>query len=139
MKWVSPYNPETKQERSVWKTQNSPSPTKALVRTSAKKLMFIVFLDIKGVILSHAAPSGKMVTAIYYSKVQHLIFYTFLLCPYHYQMEGVHIVSQLSICTYVLSIHNKNGFCSISFQKISVLDSDFIHGYIIIKCKASSI
>ena len=42
---------------------------------------------------------------------------------------GEHIVSLLS----VLSIHLKNGFRSISFEKISVLDSYFIHRYIIIK------
>ena len=33
----------------------------------------------------------------------------------------------------------KNGFHSISFEKISVLDSNFIHRYIIIKCRSSSI
>ena len=29
----------------------------------------------------------------------------------------------------------KNGFRSISFEKISVLDSNFIHRYIVIKCQ----
>ena len=33
----------------------------------------------------------------------------------------------------------KNGFRSISFEINSVLDSNFIHRYIIIKCKSSSI
>ena len=33
----------------------------------------------------------------------------------------------------------KNGFCMISFEKISVLDSNFIHRYIIIKCRSSMI
>ena len=32
----------------------------------------------------------------------------------------------------------KNGFRPISFEKISVLDSHFIHGYIIIKYRSSS-
>ena len=40
---------------------------------------------------------------------------------------GVHIVSPLSICTSVLSVRNKSGFRSIYFEKISVLDSNFIH------------
>ena len=33
----------------------------------------------------------------------------------------------------------KNGFRSISFVKIGVLDSNLIHRYIIIKCRSSSI
>ena len=33
----------------------------------------------------------------------------------------------------------KNGFSSISFEKISILDSYFIHRYIIIKYRSSSI
>ena len=38
----------------------------------------------------------------------------------------LHILSPLSICV-------KNGIRSISFEKISVLDSYFIHRYTIIK------
>lgn len=67
--WISLYDPETKQESSIWKTPNSPSPVKAMVKTSAKKLMFIIFFDVKGVVLSHAVPAGRTVTAKYYSKV----------------------------------------------------------------------
>ncbi len=69
--WISLFEPETKQESSMWKTPGSPSPKKALVRTSAKKIMFIVFFDIRGVILSHAVPVGHTVTGNYYSKVSH--------------------------------------------------------------------
>ena len=36
---------------------------------SMGKHMFIVFFDIKGVILSHAVPKGQSVNSIYYSKV----------------------------------------------------------------------
>ena len=50
---------------------------------------------------------------------------------------GEHIVSQLSCL--VSPVRNKNGFHSIAFEKISVLDSNFIHNYIIIKCRSSSI
>lgn len=63
--WVSVYDPKTKQDSSVWKTPNSPSPVKAMVKTSAKKLMFIVFFDMRGVILCHAVPARKTVTAQY--------------------------------------------------------------------------
>ena len=47
------------------------------------------------------------------------------------------IVSPLSVCMSVhpsvLSLPMKNGFRSISFEKVSVLDSYFIQRYIIIK------
>ena len=46
-----------------------------------------------------------------------------------------HIVSPLSIRTLVLSlpsVHNKNVYRSISSEKTSVLDSNFIHTHIII-------
>ena len=52
------------------------------------------------------------------------------------------IVSPLSVRTSVhpvRPVRNKNGFRSISFEKISVLDTNFIHRYIIIKCRSSSI
>ena len=52
---------------------------------------------------------------------------------------GGHIVSLLSVRTSVPSIRNKNGFHSISFEKISLLDSYFIHRYIIIKYRSSLI
>ena len=49
----------------------------------------------------------------------------------------MHIVSPLSVHTYVP--YNPNiGFRSLSFEKISLLDSYFIHRYIIIICRSSS-
>ena len=46
---------------------------------------------------------------------------------------GGGIVLQLSVLTFGLSLGMKNGFHSISFEKISVLDSYLIHRCIIIK------
>ena len=67
--WISTYDPETKQESSMWKTPGSPSPKKFKVSRSATKRMFIVFFDVKGVILSHAVTERRTVNAAYYSKV----------------------------------------------------------------------
>ena len=67
--WISLYEPETKEQSTMWKTQGSPSPKKFKVSKSTKKQMFIVFFDVNGVILSHAVPQGQTVTAQYYSKV----------------------------------------------------------------------
>ena len=53
-----------------------------------------------------------------------------LMCVYCW---GGHIVSPLSVCTSVLPVCNKNGFHLISFEKIGVLDANFIHRHIIIK------
>ena len=49
--------------------------------------------------------------------------------------ENMKIVgwAYMYIHTYVRKSSTKNGFFSISFEKISVLDSYFIHRYIIIK------
>ena len=38
-----------------------------------------------------------------------------------------------------LDLRKKNGFRAISFEYIGVLDSDFIHRYIMIKYRSSSI
>ena len=64
------------------------------------------------------------------------------LCPPPFIMGG-HIASPLSVHTYVHSyVHpvcTKNGFRAISFEYIGVLDSYFIHRYISIKYRSSSI
>ena len=67
--WISLYEPESKEQSTIWKTLGSLSPKKFKVSRSTKKQMFIMFFDIHGVILSHAVPQGQMVTANYYSKV----------------------------------------------------------------------
>ena len=56
---------------------------------------------------------------------------------------GGHIASPLSVRpyvrTYVRPVRTKNCFRAISFEYIGVLDSYFIHRYIIIKYRSSSI
>ena len=45
-------------------------------------------------------------------------------------------------CPYIhpfRPVHNTNVFHSISFENISILDSNFIHRYILIKCRSSPI
>ena len=44
-------------------------PKKSIMFMAMGKHMFIVFLDIKGVILSHAVPKGQSVNSMYCSKV----------------------------------------------------------------------
>ena len=67
--WLFYYDPKTKQQSSQWKWSDSPPPKKAGMSRSMGKHMFIVFFDIKGVILSHAVPKGQSVNSMYYSKV----------------------------------------------------------------------
>ena len=64
--------------------------------------------------------------------------------PPPFIMGGGHIASPLSVRTYVrtyirTSRTYENGFRAISFENIGVLDSYFIHRYIIIKYRSSSI
>ena len=87
--WLFYFDPKTKQQLSQWKSSNSPPPRKARMSRSmgkpmfivffdikgvilsyaVPKAMFIVFFDIKGVILSYAVPKGQSVNSMYYSKV----------------------------------------------------------------------
>lgn len=67
--WLHFYDPETKAESMVWKRPSSPPPKKAKVIKSAKKVMFLVFMDHRGILLSHAIPTDKTVNAGYYQKV----------------------------------------------------------------------
>ena len=60
---------------------------------------------------------------------------------------GGHIASPLSVRTYITYVRTyvrtsrtyENGFRAISLENIGVLDSYFIHRYIIIKYRSSSI
>ena len=52
---------------------------------------------------------------------------------------GGHKASPLSVRTYVRPVRTKYGFWAISFENIGVLDLYFIHRYIIIKYRSSSI
>ena len=54
--WISLYERESKEQSTMWKTPGSPSPKKLKVSRSTKKQMFVMFLDIHGVIHSHAVP-----------------------------------------------------------------------------------
>ncbi|XP_062618459.1 histone-lysine N-methyltransferase SETMAR-like [Saccostrea cucullata] len=67
--WLFHYDPETKQQSSAWKRKSSPPPLKAKVRKSARKNMFIFFMDIRGMLLVHAVPEGQTVNAEYYAQV----------------------------------------------------------------------
>ena len=62
--WLLFYDPETKQQSIQWKSGDSPPPKKARMSRSMEKHMFIVFFDIKGVILSHAVSKGQSVNSI---------------------------------------------------------------------------
>lgn len=67
--WVDYYEPESKRQSSVWKTPNTPPPTKAKAVKFIGKLMLMVFMDNKGTILPHAAGHAEAVNAKYDSKV----------------------------------------------------------------------
>lgn len=77
--WISLYDPETKQQSSMWKCPGSPSPTKFKMARSTKKRMFIVFYDRRGVVLCHTVPEGQTVNSQYYSKVRNYLICAYLL------------------------------------------------------------
>ena len=63
------FEPETKKESSVWRRSGSPPLLKARVIKSAQRVMFICFMDRKGMLLVHAVPQDQTVNADYYSRV----------------------------------------------------------------------
>ena len=83
--------------------------------------------------------------------MEDLNLYCFVLCTYVniyyapaiFNGGGGHIASPLSVRmyvhTYVHPVRTKNGFRAISFEYFGVVDSYFIHRYIIIKYRSSSI
>ena len=54
--WIHFFEPESKQQSSVWKHHSSHSPTKALIAKSACKVMAIIFCDIQGITFNHFVP-----------------------------------------------------------------------------------
>jgi hypothetical protein len=52
---------------------NSPPPKKAKITKSLGKNMFILFMNRKGMLLTHAVPRGQTVNSEYYSKVINII------------------------------------------------------------------
>jgi hypothetical protein len=48
--WIYGYDPETNQQSSQWKSQNSQRPKKARQMKSKVKCMLIIFFDIKGIV-----------------------------------------------------------------------------------------
>ena len=63
------YVPEGKQQSSVWKTAQAPTPVKYKTVKSLGKVMLMVCMDNQGVILSQSVRPGSTVNAAYYSRV----------------------------------------------------------------------
>ena len=76
--WLWFYDPETKQQSSVWKRNSSPPPQKARVSRSGGKYMFIMFMDRRGMLLCHSVPKDQTVNADYYSKVKNIFLTIFI-------------------------------------------------------------
>ena len=70
--WIHFFEPESKQQSSVWKHPSSPSPIKALISKSAGKVMAIIFCDIQGIILNHFVPPKTTVAGNYYATVNNM-------------------------------------------------------------------
>lgn len=60
--WVHFFEPETKQQSMQWKHLSSPPPRKFKGVPSLKKIMYIVFWDRQGIIVSHPVPEGVTIT-----------------------------------------------------------------------------
>ena len=67
--WFHFFEPESKQQSSMWKQTWSLSPVKARLLKSVGKVMSIIFCDTKGIVLNHMVPDKTVVNGDYYSGV----------------------------------------------------------------------
>ena len=67
--WFHFFEPESKQQSSMWKHTWSPSPVKARLSKSVGKVVSIIFCDTKGIVLYHMVPDNTIVNGDYYSGV----------------------------------------------------------------------
>ena len=67
--WVHFYDPETKQQSSLWKKPEDPTPVKPRTQKSAGKILAIIFFDSVGVIYKHFVPQGQTINAQYYVEI----------------------------------------------------------------------
>jgi histone-lysine N-methyltransferase SETMAR len=67
--WIHHYDPETKQESSVWMPKGSVPPVKAKTVKSAGKIMATIFWDSKAILLTDYLSRGATINGAYYCKV----------------------------------------------------------------------
>ena len=67
--WFHFFEPESKQQSSMWKHTWSPSPVKARLSKSVGEVMSIIFCDTKGFVLNQMVPDKTIVNGDYYSSV----------------------------------------------------------------------
>lgn len=67
--WVHFYEPESKQQSSVWKHPMSPSPVKAKLSKSVGKVMCIMFFTSQCFLLNHVVPTNTTINGEYYANI----------------------------------------------------------------------
>lgn len=67
--WLYFYDPETKEQSKQWTGKDETSPQKFVRQKTSKKVMWIVFWDSQGIVLSHVVPQHLTVNAEYYRGV----------------------------------------------------------------------
>ena len=67
--WLWLFDPETKQQSSVWKRSSAPPPSKARVNKCGAKFTCMMFADRRGMILTHIVPNKVTINSDYYTKV----------------------------------------------------------------------
>ena len=67
--WLHYYDPELKQQSSVWKRTSDPTPVKPRTTKSAGKIMAVFFFDSEGVVYRYIVPRGQTVNAQAYIEI----------------------------------------------------------------------
>ena len=67
--WLYHYDPETKQQLTVWRNSGARRPKKFRVQKSAGKVLASIFWDQDGILLIHCIPRSQTIIAEYYSSL----------------------------------------------------------------------
>ena len=67
--WFPLFSPESKRQSMQWKHRDSPPPTKCRALESQKKVLYAVFWDAEGIILSYPVPEGTTISGETYAKI----------------------------------------------------------------------
>ena len=67
--WLHVYDPEIKQQSTVWKRSSDPTPVKPRQCNSAGKVMAALFFDSEGIFYRHMVPQGETINALAYRDI----------------------------------------------------------------------
>ena len=68
--WIYNFEPKSKKESMGWFAKDSPTWSKPkFMKTTTKKTLYLIFFDVRGVLVQHPVEPGRTITGAYFAKV----------------------------------------------------------------------